>query len=83
MDEEAKPAVTGFARSVAQRGKNIDWSRVRAAGAIIAGISMLHGVGRRRWRYFHTFGVVVGIVAGVAPVLMERFAGAERTPEDE
>jgi hypothetical protein len=62
---------------------NIDWKKVGAAGTVIGGISVLHGIRHRRWRYIHTLGVLLAIVAAVAPRLMERFAVAERTPDDE
>jgi hypothetical protein len=52
-----------------QRGMNIDWRRVGAAGSVIGGIAIMHGLKSRRWRYLHTFGVVLGIVSTVAPIL--------------
>jgi hypothetical protein len=82
-DEKAKPAVTGFVRSVIQRGMNIDWNKVGAVGTVIGGISVLHGLRHRRWRYIHTLGILLAIAAAVAPRLMEKFAGAERAPEGE
>jgi hypothetical protein len=82
-DEKAKQAVTGFVQSVAQLGTNIDWKKVGAAGAVMGGISVIHGLRHRRWRYIHTLGVVLGIAAAVAPRVVEKFAGAERTPADE
>ena len=51
-----------------QRGMNIDWRRVGAAGSVIGGIAIMHGLKSRRWRYLHTFGVALGIVATAAPI---------------
>jgi len=57
----AKPVITGVVRVVTQPGgRNVDWAKIRAAGSVIAGICVLHGVRHRRWRYLHTFGVVRG-----------------------
>jgi hypothetical protein len=82
-DEKAKPAAAGFVRSVAQRGMNVDWKKVGAAGTVIGGISVLHGIRHRRWRYIHTLGVLLAIAAAVAPRLLEKFAVPERAPDDE
>ena len=54
---------------VKQRGMNIDWRRVGAAGSVIGGIAIMHGLKSRRWRYLHTFGVALGIVSTAAPIL--------------
>lgn len=48
---------------------NIDWKPVSAAGTVIAGVAVLHGLTTRRWRDIHTFGVLLGLVANVAPRL--------------
>jgi orotate phosphoribosyltransferase-like protein len=47
----------------------IDWKMVGAAGSIISGIAIMHGLSTRKWRHIHTFGVVLGIAAGVAPLV--------------
>ena len=52
-----------------QRGVNIDWKRVGAAGSVIGGIAIMHGLKSRRWRYIHTMGVALGIVSTAAPLL--------------
>ena len=40
--------------------------KVQAAGAVIAGVSVMLGVRRRQWRYTHTVGVVLGMAAAAA-----------------
>jgi len=78
-DETAEPAIARVARTVTQPGgMNIDWKKVRAAGAVIAGISVLLGVRHRRWRYTHTVGVVLGIAAAAAARLKDKYV---ETPE--
>jgi len=78
-DETAEPAIARVARTVTQPGgMNIDWKKVRAAGAVIAGISVILGVRHRRWRYTHTVGVVLGIAAAAAARLKDKYV---ETPE--
>jgi len=48
---------------------NIDWRRVGAAGSVIGGIATMHGLKTRKWCSIHTFGVVLGIAATVAPLV--------------
>jgi len=51
-DATAEPVIARVVRAVTQPGGlNIDWKRVCAAGAVIAGISVILGVRHRRWRY--------------------------------
>ncbi len=83
-DGKAKPAITGLVRSVTQPGGiNIDWKNVRAAGAVISGIAVIHGLKTRKWRYIHTFGLVLGIFAAAAAGLKDKYAGAAQAPENE
>jgi len=49
--------------------KNFDWKLVGGAGGIIGGIAVMHGLKNRKWRYIHTFGVMLGVVATVAPIV--------------
>ena len=78
-DETAEPVIARVARTVTQPGgMNIDWYKVRAAGAVIAGMSVLLGVRHRRWRYAHTIGVVLGITAAAAARLKDKYV---KTPE--
>ena len=78
-DEPEESVIARVARVVTQPGgKNIDWNKVRAAGAVIAGMSVLLGVRHRRWRYAHTIGVVLGIGAAAAARLKDKYV---ETPE--
>ena len=78
-DQTAKPAIARVVRAVTQPGgMNIDWKKVRAGGAVIAGVSVILGVRHRRWRYTHTAGVVLGIVAAAAVRLKDKYV---ETPE--
>ena len=79
--ETAEPMVARVARAVIQPGgMNIDWKKIRAAGAVMAGMSVILGVRHRRWRYTHTAGVVLGIAAATAARLKDKYVQA---PEDE
>ena len=61
-------------RAVTQpRGMNIDWKKIRAAGAVIAGLSVILGIRHRRWRYTHTFGVILGVAAAAAARLKDKY----------
>lgn len=80
-DTAAEPVIARVARVVTQPGgMNIDWKRVRAAGAVIASMSVILGVRHRRWRYTHTAGVVLGIAAAAAARLKDKYV---KTPENE
>ncbi len=64
--------MTGSLQAVDCQGRrrvNIDGKRVGAAGSVIAGIAVIHGLRTRKWRYIHTIGVVLGIAAVVAPLV--------------
>jgi hypothetical protein len=76
-DETAEPAIARVVRAVTQPGgRNIDWRKVRAAGAVVAGLSVLLGVRHRRWRYLHSIGVVLGIGAAAAAQLKDKYVRA-------
>jgi hypothetical protein len=47
----------------------INWKAVGAAGPVLAGFALLHGLTSRKWRDIHTIGVALGIAAAVAPRL--------------
>jgi hypothetical protein len=80
-NETAEPTIARVVRAVTQPGgMNIDWKRIRAAGAVIAGISVILGVRHRRWRYTHSFGVAVGIAAAAAARLKDKYV---KVPENE
>ena len=73
-DQTAEPAIARVARAVTQPGgMNIDWKKVRAGGAVIAGMSVILGVRHRRWRYTHTAGVVLGIAAATAARFKDKY----------
>ena len=79
-DETAQSAIARFARAVTEPGGvDIDWKKMQAAGAVIAGISVMLGVRRRQWRYTHTVGVVLGIAAAAAAGLKYWYV---RAPEE-
>ena len=60
----------------------INWRMVGGAGSIIGGIAVMHGLKTRKWRYIHTFGVTLGFVATVAPIVKRaRDLRAELTSE--
>jgi hypothetical protein len=81
-DETATSAITGVVRAITQPGgKDIDWEKVRAVGAIIGGISVIVGLRHHRWRYIHTFGVVLAIAAAAAERLKNKYVGAAQAPE--
>lgn len=63
-------------------GLSIDWSKVRAGSAAIAGLALLHGLKRQRWRYIHTIAVVVGVAAAAATVLQNKETHAPRLSAD-
>jgi hypothetical protein len=76
----ADAEIARVVRAVIQPGgMNIDWKKIRAAGAVIAGMSVLLGVRHRRWRYTHSFGVVLGVAAAAAVRLQNKYL---QTPED-
>jgi hypothetical protein len=72
--------IAGFARSVTRPGgMNMNWVKVRAGGAVIAGIALLHGVKGRKWRYIHTLGVVIGVAAATATILQNKYTERSAT----
>jgi hypothetical protein len=80
-DETSESVVARVARTVTQPGGvDIDWKKVRAAGAVIAGLSVILGARHRRWRYTHSFGVVLGVAAAAAAHLKDKYV---KTPESE
>lgn len=61
---------------------NIDWNKVGAVGSVIGGIAVMHGLTTRKWRYIHTFGVILGILAAVAPHVKRKSANAAQAGVD-
>jgi hypothetical protein len=89
MAASQAPAKNGTAESLIVRvvrtvtqpgGRNIDWKRVRAAGAVIAGISVILGIRHRRWRYTHSVGVGLGVAAAALARLKDKYV---QPPENE
>ena len=77
QDAAAEPVIARVVRSVTQPGgRDIDWKKVRAAGVAIAAISVILGVRHRRWRYTHSFGVVLGVAAAAAARLKDKYVKA-------
>jgi orotate phosphoribosyltransferase-like protein len=70
MDEPAYRAAPPVDATVGGKVK-VDWKRVGAAGSVIGGIAVMHGLKSRKWRSIHSFGVALGIAATVVP-LVER-----------
>ena len=61
----------------------INWKIVGGAGSVISGIAVMHGLSTRKWRHIHTFGVALGIAAGIAPLVSRAKAlRAMLEPED-
>lgn len=82
-DQTAESAIARYARAVTQPGgMNIDWPRVRATGAVIAGLSAIHGLRYRRWQYVHYFGVVLGMVAAAAGLVKNKYGEPPRPAEN-
>jgi hypothetical protein len=50
-------------------GLQITLVTVGAAGSVIGGIAVIHGLKSRKWRSIHSFGVVLGITATVVPLV--------------
>jgi hypothetical protein len=75
---KARAAITRVARAVTQpAGKDIDWEKVRAVGAI----AVIHGLKNRRWRYTHSAAAALAIGAAAAGRLKTKYAGAPQAPE--
>jgi hypothetical protein len=78
-DQTAESAMARYVRAVTQPGgMDIDWPRVRATGAVIAGLSAIHGLRYRQWQYVHIFGVALGLVAAAAGLLKNKYVEAPR-----
>jgi hypothetical protein len=48
----------------------IDWKAVGAAGAVIAGTAVVHGLSSRKWKHLHTLGVMLGLIAAAASYVL-------------
>jgi len=73
---KAQAAITRLVRAVTQPGgKDVDWEKVRAVGAIIGAVTVLHGLKTRSWRYLHTAAAALAVGAAAAGRL-KKFAEA-------
>jgi hypothetical protein len=73
-DQTAQSAMARYALAIIQPGgKDIDWMKVRAAGAVIAGLTAIHGLKHRRWQYVHTFGIGLGFTAAALARLKNKY----------
>jgi hypothetical protein len=79
---KAQAAITRVVRAVTEPGgKDVDWEKVRAVSAIIAAVTVIHGLKTRSWRYLHTAAAALAIGAAAAGRLKAKYAGASRAPE--
>jgi hypothetical protein len=44
----------------------LDWKTVGAAGTVIAGLAVMHGLTSGKWRRIHTLRVLLGVAAAIA-----------------
>jgi hypothetical protein len=73
---KAQTAITRLVLAVTQPGgKDVDWEKVRAVGAIIGAVTVIHGLKTRSWRYLHTACAALAIGAAAAGRL-KKFAEA-------
>jgi len=80
---KAQAALTRTVRTVTwPGGKDVDWEKVRAVGAIIGALAVLHGLKTRSWRYIHTAAAGLAIGAAAAARLKHRYAGAAQAQEN-
>jgi hypothetical protein len=78
---KAQAALTRVVRAVTQPGgKDVDWEKVRAVGAIIGAIAVIHGLKTRSWRYIHTAAAALAIAAAAAARLKGKYAEASEAP---
>jgi hypothetical protein len=79
---KARAVITRVVRTVTQPGgKDVDWEKVRAVGAIIGALAVIHGLRTRSWRYIHTAAAGLAIGAAAAGRLKNRYAAPSQAPE--
>jgi hypothetical protein len=82
--DKTQPVVTRVVRAVTwPGGKDVNWEKVRAVGAIIGAFTVLYGVRTRSWRYVRNAAEVLAIGAGAAGFLKNRYSGAAQAPESQ
>jgi hypothetical protein len=80
---KAQAVVTRLVRAVTRPGgKDVDWEKVRAVGAIIGAVTVIHGLKTRSWRYVHTAAAALAIGAATAGRLKNKYAGPPEAPEN-
>ena len=78
---KAQAAITKTVRAVTRPGgKDVDWEKVRAVGAIIGAVAVIHGLKTRSWRYLHTAAAALAIGAAAAGRLKDKYAGPSEAP---
>ena len=71
---KAQAAIAKVARTVTRpAGKDIDWEKVRAVGAIIGAIAVIHGLKNRSWRYAHSAAAGLAIGAAAASRIKNKY----------
>jgi hypothetical protein len=80
---EAQSTIIRLVRAVTRPGgMDIDWEKVRAVGAIIGAVAVIHGLKTRSWRYIHTAAAVLAVGAATAARLKKISAGPPEAPAD-
>jgi hypothetical protein len=71
---KAQAAIAKVAQTVTRpAGKDIDWEKVRAVGAIIGAIAVIHGLKNRPWRYAHSAAAGLAIGAAAASRIKNKY----------
>ena len=79
---KTQAALTRTVRAVTQPGgKDVDWEKVRAVGAIIGAVTVIHGLKTRSWRYIHPADAALAIAAAAAARLKGKYGEASEAPE--
>jgi hypothetical protein len=80
---KAQPVIARLMRAVTQPGgKDVDWEKVRAVGAMIGAVTVIHGLKSRSWRYIHAAAAALAIGAVAAGRLKDKYAGPSDAPEN-
>ena len=78
----AQPVVTRVVRAVTwPGGRDVDWEKVRAVGAIVGALIVLYGVKTRSWRYVRNAAEVLAVGSAAAGFLKHRYPGTSQAPE--
>jgi hypothetical protein len=81
--EKAQTVITRVVRTVTwPGGKDVDWEKVRAVGAIIGAVVVIRGRRTRAWRYLQTAATVLVISSAAVGFLKARYPGASQPPEN-